>query len=119
MTPRDQYPSDLSDDRWALIDPVLTAWQARRRQGALGFGRPPEHDLRRLMDAILYVDRTGIPWRYLPHDFPPHQTVYGYFAKWQRDGVFTQLTGLLRRLVREAEGRNGEPSACVLGLQPR
>ncbi|OKI06088.1 transposase [Streptomyces sp. CB02923] len=117
MTPRDGYPSDLSDDRWALIEPVLTAWQARRRRGALGFGRPPEHDLRRLMDAILYVDRTGVPWRYLPRDFPRHQSVYGCFAQWQRDGVFARLTGLLRRLVREAEGRGAEPSACVLDSQ--
>ncbi|GGZ01863.1 DDE transposase [Streptomyces poonensis] len=69
------------------------------------------------MNAILYVDRTGIPWRYLPHDFPPHQTVYGYFAHRQQDGVLTRLTGLLRRLVREAEGRSGEPSACVLDSQ--
>jgi transposase len=69
------------------------------------------------MNAILYVDRTGIPWRYLPHDFAPWATVYGYFAKWQQDGVFERLTGLLRRLVREAEGRNGEPSACVLDSQ--
>ncbi len=61
------------------------------------------------MDAILYVDRTGIPWRYLPHDFAPWETVYGYFAAWQN--------GLLRRLVREAEGRDAEPSACVLDAQ--
>ncbi|MFI8930736.1 IS5 family transposase [Streptomyces sp. NPDC053474] len=117
MTPREGYPSDLSDDRWELIEPVLTAWRTRQRQNALGFGRPPVHDLRRLMDAILYVDRTGVPWRCLPHGFPPHQTVYGYFAQWQRDGVFTQLTGLLRRLVREAGGRSGESSACVLDSQ--
>jgi transposase len=69
------------------------------------------------MNAILYVDRTGIPWRYLPHDFPPHQTVYGYFARWQQDAVFDQLTGLLRTLVRHSEGRRGEPSACVLDSQ--
>ncbi len=79
--------------------------------------RPPEHDLRRIMDAILYVDRTGIPWRYLPHDFAPWETVYGYFAAWQKDEVFDQLNGLLRRLVREAEGRDAEPSACVLDAQ--
>lgn len=69
------------------------------------------------MNAILYVDRTGIPWRCLPHDFPPWATTYGYFAKWQQDGVFKQLSGLLRRLVREAEGRGAEPSACVLDSQ--
>jgi transposase len=69
------------------------------------------------MDAILYVDRTGIPWRYLPHDFAPWETVYGYFAAWQKEGIFDQLNGLLRRLIREAEGRNAEPSACVLDAQ--
>ncbi len=65
------YPSDLSDARWQLIEPVLIAWRARRQAGAPGFGRPAEHDLRTIMNAIVYVDRTGIAWRYLPHDYPP------------------------------------------------
>ncbi|GHG78986.1 transposase [Streptomyces griseocarneus] len=69
------------------------------------------------MNAVLYVDHTGIPWRYLPHDFPHWRTTYGYFSAWQEDGIFEQLTGLLRRLVREAEGRNAEPSAYVLDSQ--
>jgi transposase len=69
------------------------------------------------MDAILYVDRTGIPWRYLPHDFAAWETVYGYFAAWQKEGIFDQLNGVLRHLVREAEGRDPEPSACVLDTQ--
>ncbi|MBJ6630384.1 IS5 family transposase [Streptomyces griseoincarnatus] len=112
MQPRRRYPSDLSDARWELIRPTLQAW----RDARTGIRRPT-HDLRDLMDAILYVDRTGIPWRYLPHDFPPHQTVYGYFAKWETDGIFDQLTGLLRRLVREREGRDAHPSACVLDSQ--
>lgn len=55
------YPSDLSDARWKLLEPTLTAWRAERRGKSLDIGRPPEHDLRRIMDAILYVDRTGIP----------------------------------------------------------
>ncbi|MFE6166230.1 IS5 family transposase [Streptomyces sp. NPDC056486] len=117
MTPHDGYPSDLSDERWELIEPVLAAWRTKRRRDALDIGRPPEHELRSLMNAVLYVDRTGIPWRYLPHDFAPWATAYGYFAKWQEDGVFEELTGLLRRLVREAEGRDAEPSACVLDSQ--
>ncbi|MCX4673020.1 IS5 family transposase [Streptomyces sp. NBC_01381] len=117
MTADSGYPSDLSDERWALIEPVLSAWRAERRGRGLDIGRPPEHDLRPLMNAILYVDRTGVPWRYLPHDFPPWPTTYHYFACWQEDGVFAQLTGLLRHLVREAEGRDGEPSACVLDSQ--
>ena len=96
---------------------MLSAWRFERRDRALDFGRPPEHDLREIMDAILYVDRTGVQWRYLPHDFPPWETVYGYFAKWAKEGVFDQLNGLLRELLRQKEGRNAEPSACVIDAQ--
>ncbi|MFQ6199160.1 IS5 family transposase [Streptomyces sp. NPDC000405] len=117
MAERRPYPSDLSDARWELIEPVLTAWRAERRRHALDIGRPPEHDLREIMNAILYIDRTGVQWRYLPHDFPPWETVYGYFAKWQKDGVFAQLNSLLRELVRQKEGRNASPSACVIDAQ--
>jgi transposase len=112
MQPRQRYPSDLSDARWELIRPTLQAW----RDARAGI-RQPTHDLRTLMDAILYVDRTGIPWRYLPHDFPPWQSVYGYFAKWEADGIFDQLTGLLRTLLRQAEGRGAQPSACLIDSQ--
>jgi transposase len=117
MTGRRAYPSDLSDVRWELIEPVLSAWREERRGRALDIGRPPEHDLREIMDAILYVDRTGVQWRYLPLDFPPWETVYGYFAKWEKGGVLAQLTGLLRELVRQREGRNATPSACVIDPQ--
>ncbi|GGV48297.1 hypothetical protein GCM10010495_77620 [Kitasatospora herbaricolor] len=71
MTDRRPYPSDLSDARWALVELTLTTWRQARTARALAFGRPPEHELRDLPDAILYVDRTGILWRYLPHDYPP------------------------------------------------
>ncbi|SOE25076.1 Putative transposase of IS4/5 family [Streptomyces sp. OK228] len=56
-------------------------------------------------------------WRYLPHDFPPWESVYGDFAKWQKDGVFAQLNGLLRELVRQKEGKRAQPSACVIDAQ--
>lgn len=117
MAERRPYPSDLFDARRELIEPVLSAWRAERRRYALNIGRPPEHDLREIMNALLYVDRTGVQWRYLPHDFPPFQTCYGYFAKWQKDGVFAQLTGVLRRLLRQWEGKEAEPSACVIDAQ--
>ncbi|MEW1914758.1 IS5 family transposase [Kitasatospora sp. NPDC085895] len=117
MTDRRRYPSDLSDARWALVEPTLTAWRQERTARALAFGRPPEHELRDLLDAILYVDRTGIPWRYLPHDYPPWETVYAYFARWQKEGVFEQPGGLLRRLVRTAEGRDPKPTACIIDSQ--
>ncbi len=117
MAKRPPYPSDVSDARWELIEPVLAAWRFERRGRALHFGRPPEQDLRDIMDAILYVDRTGVQWRYLPHDFPHWNTVYGYFAKWADEGVFAQLNGMLRQLLREKEGRDAEPSACVIDAQ--
>lgn len=117
VTERRAYPSDLSDARWELVEPVLSAWRFERRGRALDFGRPPRHDLREIMNAILYVDRTGCQWAYLPHDFPPHKSVYGYFARWQKDGVFAQLNGLLRELVRQQEGKSLEPTACVIDAQ--
>ncbi|MFD7731290.1 IS5 family transposase [Kitasatospora phosalacinea] len=117
MPERRRYPSDLSDARWALVEPVLTAWRAERRGRGLDIGRPPDHDLRSLLDAILYVNRTGVPWRYLPHDYPHWNTVYAYFARWQAEGVFDQLNSLLRRQVRRQEGREEEPTACVIDSQ--
>jgi hypothetical protein len=59
MPSRRPYPGDLSDATWELVEPVLSAWRFERRGRALDFGRPREHDLRDIMDAILYVDRTG------------------------------------------------------------
>lgn len=117
MTERHRYPSDLSDARWELVEPVLTAWWAERRGRGLDIGRPPNHDLRSLLDAVPYVNRTGIPWRYLPHDYPHWNTVYAYFARWQEEGVFDQLNSLLRRQVRRQEGRDDEPTACVIDSQ--
>ncbi|MFD5521324.1 IS5 family transposase [Streptomyces sp. NPDC127066] len=117
MTERRAYPSDLSDARWELIEPMLSAWRFERRGLALDFDRPPRHDLREIMNAILYVDRTGCQWAYLPHGFPPHQSIYGYFARWQKDGVFAQLNALPRELVRQQEGKSPEPSACMVGAQ--
>lgn len=78
MTHRAAYPSDLSDARWALIEARLTAWRRARTDAGVG-GRAAEHDLREIFNAILYINRTGIAWRYLPHDLPPWQTVYWYF----------------------------------------
>ncbi|MFD5595140.1 IS5 family transposase [Streptomyces griseorubiginosus] len=119
MTPHGPYPSDLPDARWALIEPVLTSWRDQRRARALDIGGPPEHDLRQIMNAILYVHRTGIPWRYLPHDFAPWATVYGHFAKWQQGGVSSSSPARCGAWSAKprAEGRGPEPSACVLDSQ--
>ncbi|MFD6754874.1 IS5 family transposase [Micromonospora gifhornensis] len=116
MAERPAYPSDLSDARWALIAPRLTAWRQARTDAGVG-GRTASHDLREIFNAILYVNRTGIAWRYLPHDFPPWQTVYGYFTAWTTDGIFTHLNYQLTGLARTKAGRAAHPSACVIDTQ--
>lgn len=116
MTERRPYPSDLSDARWALIAPRLTAWRQARTDAGVS-GRAPTHDLRDIFNAILYVNRTGIAWRYLPHDFPPYRTVYGYFAAWSKEGIFTDLNYQLTGLVRDHHGRTIEPTASIMDSQ--
>ena len=113
MTSRRAYRSDLSDARWALIEPVLSAWRAARAEAGPGLSAPV-HDLREIVNAILYVDRTGIAWEYLPHDFPPYKTVYDYYARWEADGTTGAIHDLLRRRVREQAGRSPEPTAAII-----
>lgn len=100
---RRRYPSDLSDALWALVEPLFTSWREEKVRRGLTIGHPPRHDLRDLLDAVLYVALIGIPWRYLPHDYPHWNTVYHYFGHWEKDGIFEQLNALLRRRVREDE----------------
>jgi putative transposase len=88
------YPSDVTDAQWALIEPRLPV-----RPG----GRPRKADLRAVIDAILYVLRTGCQWRYLPKDFPPKSTAWYYFDQWRRDGTIDALHDALRTKVRAAE----------------
>ena len=80
-------------------------------------GRPRIWPLRRIVEAILYVDRAGCAWRYLPADFPPWQTVYGYFAAWRDDGTLARLHAALRTQVRAAAGRTPQPTAAVIDSQ--
>jgi transposase len=114
MCARRAYRTDLSDERWALIEPILTAWRAARR--GLGI-KEPVHELREIVNAILYVNRTGIAWEYLPHDFPPYQSVYDYYAKWEADGTTAKIHDLLRTRVRRKAGRAEEPSAAIIDAQ--
>ncbi|MGW1711292.1 transposase [Streptomyces sp. NPDC002206] len=96
MSQRKPYPSDLSDARWALIEPTLSAWR-KARLDRRPTGQPAQVELRDVFNAILYVNRTGIPWKYLPHDFPNHGTVYAYYAAWRDEGILAHAlrdTGL-------------------------
>nr|WP_307049836.1 IS5 family transposase [Streptomyces achromogenes] len=108
----DGYPSDLTDEQWALVEPLLPA----ARVGPKG-GRREKHPRRRIVDAIFYVVRTGCAWRQLPKDFPPWPTVYWYFTWWHDDGTVERVHDTLRGRAREADGRNAEPSAGLIDSQ--
>lgn len=112
-SPRRPYATDLSDARWALIEPVLSAWRAARAETGLGLSEPV-HDPREIVNAILYVNRAGCAWHLLPHDFPPYRTVYDYYAKWEKDGTTEAIHDLLRAKVREQAGRSPEPTAAIV-----
>jgi putative transposase len=103
------YPSDLSDEQWTILAPLLPARKPR--------GRPREVDLRAVLNAIFYVMRTGCQWRYLPADFPNYNTVYGYFALWIDTGVFDRVNAELRRRLRIELGRDPDPSAGSIDSQ--
>ena len=105
------YPSDLTDAQWQVIAPHLPAEVPGRR------GRPRVWPLRAIVEAILYVDRAGCAWRYLPDSFPPWPTVYGYFAAWRDDGTLARLHDVLRAQVRAAARRDPEPTAAVIDSQ--
>jgi transposase len=106
------YPSDLTDEQWALVEPLLPA----PRTGPKG-GRREKHPRRRTVDAIMYVVRTGCAWRQLPHDFPPWQTVYWYFVRWHDEGTVARIHDALRDQVRHAEGRDPHPTAALIDSQ--
>src|SRR6516162_8280725 len=93
---RKPYPSDLTDEQWALVKPILLAYEDRTRPG-------PERtaDLREVTNALLYQNRTGCQWAYLPHDLLPKSTVYDYFTKWRDNGLFQQVVDALRCRVRQ------------------
>ena len=103
------YPSDLTDEQWEIIEPMLPLIKEP--------GRIPKHPFRDIMDAILYIDRSGCSWRQLPVDFPPWQTVYGWFRQWKRRGVTERILEELREQIRLAEGRDPQPSAGVIDSQ--
>jgi putative transposase len=106
---RKAYPTDLSDKEWDILKALLPE--------AKPGGRPRSVDLREILNGIFYRLRAGCAWEMLPHDLPPHQTVYDYFNQWSADGTWEQINGRLVRRVRVAEGRNEEPSAAIIDSQ--
>jgi len=112
---RRQYDSDLSDAQWERIAGIIPAPQNTTRKG--GGGRPPKYDRREILNAILYVARTGCQWRMLPHDLPNWRTVYTYFVRWHDAEVFEAINARLRVAIRVRAGRNPEPSAGIIDSQ--
>jgi len=106
---RKPYPTDLTDAQWAELAPILPP--------AKPGGRPRTVDLREVINAILYVLRSGCPWRMVPHDLPPWGTAWWYFREWRRNGTWERIHEALRPKVREAEGREPTPSAGILDSQ--
>jgi transposase len=103
------YPSDLTDRQWELVEPLLPLVKTG--------GRPEKHPRRAIVNAILYVVRTGCSWRQLPTDFPPWQTVYWYFVRWEEAKVTEKLLTAVREQLRVQEGRNPQPSAGLVDSQ--
>ena len=104
-----RYSSDLTDAEWAVLGPELPA-PAR-------LGRPAKWPRREIVNAMLYVLRSGQPWRMLPRDFPPVSTVQRYFYAWRNSGLWKAINHLLLMIVREALGREASPSAGVIDSQ--
>lgn len=108
--PRSCYPSDLNDDQWLRLEPLIPSEEQK-------LGRPREVDFREIINAILYLNRSGCQWDMLPHDLPPKSTVYDYFAKWRDDGTWQRMMDELRTQVRVAAGREPTPSAASVDSQ--
>lgn len=103
------YPGDLSDREYEYIKPLIPP--------AKPGGRSRTTDMRLVLNAIFYLNRTGCQWRYLPREYPPWQTVYGYLRAWRESGLWERIHDRLRALVREREGRVRQPSAAILDSQ--
>jgi putative transposase len=104
-----RYPSDLNDKKWAMLKPLLPD----SRQG----GRPRTVNLRKVMNAILYITRSGCAWRLLPRDFPAWQTVFGYFRAWVKSGLWQRIHDTLRAKVRQKAGKHKHPTAGCIDSQ--
>jgi len=106
---RKPYATDLTEAEWAKLEPLIPAPKGR--------GRPLTYERREIVNAILYLLRSGCSWRMLPHDLPPYRIVYWYFMHWRNGGLFEQINDALRREVRIQAGRNPEPSGGVMDTQ--
>lgn len=105
-TPRTPYPTDVSDEEWTFLAPYLTLMREDAPQR--------RHSLRELFNGLRFIARTGLQWRFMPHDLPPWHSVYQQTRRWIEADVFTAIIADLRELIRLGDGRNAQPSAMIL-----
>jgi putative transposase len=103
------YPTDLTDVQWELLQALIPPQSGRGRRRWI--------DLRRIVNGLLYLDRTGCQWRMLPKEYGPWTTVRYYFDKWTSDGTFQRMNAALREQVRVQAGRDPQPSGAILDSQ--
>ena len=107
------YPSDLTDIQWVRLEPLLRGDRGSRHAG----GRPRKYELRRVVDALLYVVKTGCQWRQLPSNFPPWLSVHQQFRVWRDDGTWERVSRALREQGRRTSGRNAAPTVAIIDSQ--
>lgn len=108
---RPAYPSDVSDEEWALVSPYLALLREDSGQR--------DHDLREVFNGLRYIVKTGAPWRFMPHDLPPWAAVYQQTQRWLAAECFADVAGDLRAVLRQAAEREPEPSAVIPVILPR
>jgi putative transposase len=106
---RKPYPSGLSDAEWEMLQQLIPKPK--------GFGHPVEVDFREILNGIFYVQRTGCQWEMLPHDLPPYSTVYSYFKKWQRKGIWQQMHDQVREQLRMQLGGLDDSTVAIADSQ--
>lgn len=105
---RRSYPSDFTESEWAAVEPM---WST------MAVAKPTSHSVRDVLEAIRHILATGCPWRYLPHDFPPHTTTRRWFDTWNRDGTLARVNDAIRRLLRRRSAREETPSVIIVDSQ--
>jgi putative transposase len=109
--PFEGYPSDLTDEEWEIVEPILNKLEPYTT------GRPRKSDLREILNAIYYLNKTGCPWRYLPKDFPYYTLVSYYYQKWLHNNTWERINTEIRQKLRKESGRNENPSAGIIDSQ--
>lgn len=102
------YPSDVTDEQWNIIEPLLPKEK---------WGRPLEIDMRSAVNGMFYLVRTGIEWDYMPNEYPNHNSIYYHYHKWCKDGTWERINTALREQVRYVAGRKQQPSLAIIDSQ--